>query len=80
MLDGSDTGEINALAMTKEGDWFVTGGEDKKIKLWGYDEGLVYHSGTGHSGSITKIAMSPDQKFIVSVGTEGAIFCWHTPS
>jgi len=23
--------------------------------------------------------VSPDQKFIVSVGNEGAIFIWHTP-
>jgi len=60
MLDGSDSGEINALAITKEGDYFVSGGEDKKIKLWDYDEGISYFSGIGHSGAITRIALSPD--------------------
>ena len=78
MLDGSDSGELNALAITKEGNHFATGGEDKTIKIWDYDEGISYYQGVGHSGSITKIAISPDQSFIVSVGTEGAIFCWHT--
>jgi cilia- and flagella-associated protein 52 len=79
MLDGSDSGEINALAISKEGEHFVSGGEDKKLKVWNYDEGICYHSGVGHSGSISKIEISPDQRFIVSVGTEGAIFIWHAP-
>ena len=57
MIDGSDTGEINALAITKEGEHFVSGGEDKKIKLWDYDEGISYYAGVGHSGSITRVRL-----------------------
>ena len=55
MLDGSDSGEINALAIMKEGEHFVSGGEDKKIKVWDYDEGISYYSGVGHSGSISRV-------------------------
>ena len=55
MLDGSDSGEINALAISKQGEHFVSGGEDKRIKLWDYDEGICYYSGVGHSGSISKV-------------------------
>ena len=55
MLDGSDSGEINALAITKDGENFVSGGEDKKIKVWNYDEGISYFVGHGHSGSITRV-------------------------
>lgn len=79
MLDGSETGEINALDVTESGEWFVSGGQDKKIKVWDYDEGINYYNGVGHSGDIQKVVISPDQKCIVSVGTEGAIFIWHTP-
>jgi WD40 repeat protein len=79
MLDGSDSGEINALAISRGGDAFVSGGEDKKIKVWDYDEGISYYSGVGHSGAIAKIEISPDQKHIVSVGSEGAIFIWQAP-
>ena len=79
MLDGSDSGELNALAITREGEHFVTGGEDKLIKLWDYDEGLSHYVGQGHSGVISNIALAPDQKTIVSVGSEGAIFLWHVP-
>lgn len=49
------------------------------MKVWDYDEGISYFQGIGHSGDITKIAVSPDQRTIVSVGTEGAIFMWHMP-
>jgi len=79
MLDGSETGEIDALAITENGEHFVSGGQDKKVKLWDYDEGICYYNGIGHSGDITKIQISPDQRTLVSVGTEGAIFMWHMP-
>ncbi|KAL4465728.1 hypothetical protein ABPG72_015129 [Tetrahymena utriculariae] len=79
MLDGSEEGEVNALSITKEGEHFVSGGEDKLVKLWGYDEGIKYYSGTGHSGAITRLQISPDQRTVVSVGAEGAIFIWKMP-
>lgn len=60
MLYASEEGEINALAITKEGEHFVSGGEDKKVKLYDYDEGICYYVGKGHSGSITKLCFSPD--------------------
>ena len=74
MLDGSDSGELNALAVTDQGEHFVSGGEDKVVKLWDYDEGIIYFQGVGHSGGITKIAIAPNQQFFVSTGVEGGIF------
>lgn len=73
MLDGSDDGEVNALAITNSGEHFVSGGEDKQLKLWGYDEGMQQYVGNGHAGSIVKLQFSPDQRFIISVGDEGSI-------
>jgi WD40 repeat protein len=79
MLDGSETGEVNALAMSDSGEMFVSGGQDKRLKVWDYDEGEVRFEGVGHSGDIVKIALSPDQRSLVSVGAEGAIFVWGMP-
>jgi len=79
MLDGSETDGLNTLAITAEGDYFVSGGQDKIVRLWDYDEGICYYSGVGHSGAVTKIAIAPNQKFVVSVGSEGSIFMWHMP-
>lgn len=79
MVDGSETGEINTLSITAKGDYFLSGGEDKIVKLWRYDDGQCYYHGEGHAGTINRIMISPDQKTIVSVGSEGAIIVWKTP-
>lgn len=79
MLDGTEDGEINALSISKGGNWFMSGGEDKLVRLWGYDDGATYYTGTGHAGTINRIAISPDQSTIISVGSEGAIIFWEMP-
>ena len=76
IIDGSMDNEVNSLAISADGDNFVSGGGDKVVKLWGYDSGEVAAVGMGHSGVITKVIISPDQSSIVSVGSEGAIYIW----
>ena len=56
MLDGSATGELNALAITAQGEHFLSGGQDKILRLWDYDEGISYYKGIGHSGAITRVS------------------------
>lgn len=50
----------------REGEHFVSGGEDKLVKLWGYDEGINYCTGTGHSGAITRVRRFISLSFDVS--------------
>ena len=78
-IDGSLDGEINTLAMCKSGEFFVSAGDDKEIKIWEYDTALLLWKGIGHSNSINRIAISPNQEFIVSVGQDGSIFIFETP-
>jgi WD40 repeat protein len=75
-LQESEKGEINALDLAPDGQYFASGGLDKHVNLWHYDDGQISKRGIGHSGSITKIKFSPDSRFITSVGGEGAIFIW----
>jgi len=76
ILDGSESAALNALAISADGAALVSGGVDKDVKLWGYDEGHCYFVGKGHSGAVTKVKISPNMKYIVSTGSEGAIFIW----
>lgn len=80
MLDGSEDGEVNALAITEQGEHFASGGEDQVLRIWSYDEGNVIYTGVGHSSSITKLAFSPDQRTLVSVGAEGSVLMWSVPA
>ena len=79
MLSGSEEGEVNTLSIFNNGKYFISAGEDKKLKIWKYDEGIIHYIGIGHAGIIRKIAIAPNQETIVSVGSEGAIFIWKVP-
>ena len=79
IIDGSDSADVNSLHVNSDGRFFVSGGADKKVVLWNYDEGSKYYEGQGHSGAICKVRISPDEKRIISVGTEGGIFIWRVP-
>ncbi|EKF39163.1 hypothetical protein MOQ_000614 [Trypanosoma cruzi marinkellei] len=75
-IPGSKTGEVNSLSISTDGRFFVTGGNDRIVKVWGYDEGVCVAVGLAHSCDIQKVRVSPDNKKIVSVGDEGAIMIW----
>jgi WD40 repeat protein len=61
------------------GEFFISGGQDKLLKVWHYDEGLPVCIGRGHSGTIKAVKVSPDQSLIVSVGSTGEIIFWEMP-
>ena len=78
-IDGSLEGEINTLAMFKSGEFFLSAGEDKIIKIWEYDTAIPRYVGVGHSDAIKRCEISPNQEFIVSVSENGSIFLYETP-
>jgi len=79
VLEGSEEGEITTLSISQSGSHYVSGGEDRLVKLWDYEEGICKYVGVGHSGPISCAAISPDQSFVVSVGQDAAIFIWGIP-
>ncbi len=72
--------QINSIDVERDGVYFASGGADRQVKVWLYDEGEQVAAGTGHSGAITRLKISPDKRIIVSVGAEGAIFIWRMVS
>ncbi|KAI4832905.1 hypothetical protein KUCAC02_015845 [Chaenocephalus aceratus] len=78
-LDGSQAGAINGMDITQDGKHFVTGGDDKLVKVWDYLEGTVTHVGIAHSGSITSIKVCSNNRTLVSTSADGAILRWRFP-
>jgi len=78
-LEGSKAGSVNGLDITSDGDCFVTGGNDKLVKVWKYNEGEVTHVGLGHSGDINRVKICPNNRHIVSVSADGAVLRWRFP-
>ncbi|XP_072259665.1 cilia- and flagella-associated protein 52 [Pyxicephalus adspersus] len=78
-VEGSMSGSINGMDISDNGSHFVTGGNDKLIKVWDYNDGEVTYVGIGHSGNINQLKISPLSKYIISVSNDGAILCWKYP-
>lgn len=55
---------------------FIIARDRPKINI---HSGVCNLSGSGHSGTISSVAISPDQTMIVSVGHDGGIFIWKIP-
>ncbi|KFQ22946.1 WD repeat-containing protein 16, partial [Mesitornis unicolor] len=78
-VEGSVWGSINGMDITSDGAYFVTGGDERLVKLWDYIEAAVTHVGVGHGGNITRVKLCPGNKYIVSVSADGAILVWKHP-
>ncbi|KAJ3417382.1 Cilia- and flagella-associated protein 52 [Chytridiales sp. JEL 0842] len=76
-LEASQSDTINGLDITSNGKYFVIGGSDKLVKVYRYEEGDVAYVGIGHSTDIMQVKISPDQRHIVSVSADGAVFSWN---
>ncbi|PRP80433.1 hypothetical protein PROFUN_11888 [Planoprotostelium fungivorum] len=59
-------GVIHSLALSKDGKYFVSGGEDRLLRFWDYETGRCLVKGDAHSAPITQVAFSPDGRTIVS--------------
>ncbi|OAF71033.1 WD repeat-containing protein 16 [Intoshia linei] len=78
-IEASQSGCINGMDICSNGKFFVSGGDDKILKVWDYEEGIMTHYGELHGASITKLKISPDNNTIVSVGEDGSILIWNAP-
>ncbi len=78
VISGGDA-SMTSLGIRSDGEYFVSGSADKSVKIWKYNEGVPIASGRVHSGSINCVAISPNEKRIISAGSEGGIFFWRMP-
>ncbi|CAL8328745.1 unnamed protein product [Lota lota] len=78
-LEGSQSGAINGMHISQDGRYFITGGDDKLVKVWSYTEGEVTHVGAGHSGSITCVRLCGSSRTLVTTSSDGAILRWRFP-
>jgi WD40 repeat protein len=76
VVDACEEAAMCDVSVDVLGEVIVSGGANKLVQVWGYDQGYCYFTGVGHSRAVNRVRISPDRLFIVSVGSEGGIFIW----
>lgn len=61
------TDNINALEFSPDGRFFITGSQDKTLKIWDLRTGVEIRTFSGHSAKINSIAIHPDNTNFYSV-------------
>jgi WD40 repeat protein len=76
-------GEATCLALSHNGQFIGTGGQDGCVRLWSLpkllarQESPLVAEGYMHSASIRSVAFATDDKQLVSTGADGAIGVWN---
>ncbi|XP_008276703.1 cilia- and flagella-associated protein 52 [Stegastes partitus] len=77
--EASPSGAINGMHISQDGKHFVTGGEDKLVRVWDYMEGVVTHVGIAHGGTITSVKICDNNSTLLSTSADGAVLRWKFP-
>ncbi len=71
---------VLSVAISPDGKRALTGGFDKKIRLWDLSTGTELHSFDNHTGAVSAVAFSPDGKQAISGSGDKTIRLWQLPA
>ena len=75
-------GWVRCCAFDVGNEWFVTGGQDRTIKIWDLAkccagaEGGLKLTLTGHLSAVRGLAVSERHPYLFSAGEDKKVFCW----
>lgn len=70
------TAGVNAVGITTDGRYIVSGGSDKTLRLWELETGQCIRVFKGHKGEVNTLAMIPDGQFFVSGSRDSTLRLW----
>ncbi len=69
-------GPITALALSGDGKWLATGGEDGTVRVWSYPEAELTRVLVVHGVPVVGLAWSPDNKTLTSFDANKKAYLW----
>lgn len=67
---------VKSVAVSPNGNYIISGSEDKTIKLWESDTGKEIRTFKGHSGWIYSVCFSTDGQYIFSGSYDNTVKLW----
>ena len=67
---------VAAVAMSSDGKWVVSGGDDHNLILWDAFAGTAVRTLEGHEGHVTSIVVTPDGRYALSGSEDGIVKLW----
>ncbi len=78
-LNGHD-GPVLCVAFSPDGALVVSGGADRRIRLWRAADGMGLHTYQGHSDKVHAVTFTPDGSTIYSGSADGTLRRWTWPA
>ncbi len=74
------TDVVNAVAISPNGQFIVSGSDDQTLRLWTRDGQAIGDPLKGHTDGVTAVAVSPDSHYVVSGSADGTLRLWDVQS
>jgi small GTP-binding protein len=75
-----NTKDIWAVALSADGQYALSGGKDKTVKLWQADSGKCQHVLTGHTDYVRSVAFNRDARLVLSASYDKTLRLWDSTS
>ncbi|NET58947.1 MAG: protein kinase [Symploca sp. SIO2E6] len=72
--------QVNAIAISADGKFLASGGEDQKVRLWKLSNRKLLDTLSGHVSEVTAIAFSWDNQSLASCSQDGEVRIWRLTS
>jgi eukaryotic-like serine/threonine-protein kinase len=69
-------GTVLCIAFSADGQYLVSGGNDRTVRVWRADDGKELRCFKGHSDKVCGVAFRPDGKAVYSGSADGTIRYW----
>uniref|UniRef100_UPI000969249A WD40 repeat domain-containing protein n=1 Tax=Scytonema sp. HK-05 TaxID=1137095 RepID=UPI000969249A len=73
---GGHGDSVNAVAVTPDSKYVISGSRDSTLKVWDLHSGEVKFTLGGHGDSVNAVAVTPDGKYVISGSRDSTLKAW----